>query len=288
MPASIRLPWRFDKLYNGIRPAEKRDIPSLCRIWNVCFGDGEDYVRFFYRENFDYITTLVYAADDKPVSMLHWFDAAFADGNEELDAKFLYAGGSLPEFRNNGYYTALFHYAENFAVNNNCAIFGKPVRRDIIPYYEKIGFKQDASLKLVTVYPEIKEDFTFSAASAEDYNRMRNAAFSSHPYVKWSDRHVRFCINETAFFGGRTLTVSLDGREYFIMCAPQNENLKVIETNLSVEQIKRIAFALCEAFSVKLLKAYLPDYLCSEGEDVVSSIVYNAPFRNTYVNLILI
>ena len=275
-------------MFNGIRPAEERDIPSLCRIWNVCFGDGEDYVRFFYRENFDHITTIVYAVDDKPVSMLHWFDASFVDGDDALDAKFLYAGGSLPEFRKHGYYTALFHYIEEYARNNNCAMFGKPVRRDIIPYYKTLGFEQDASLMRLTVCPEIREAVTFSPVSAKDYNRMRNAAFSSHPYVRWSDSHVQFCINETAFFGGRTLTVGLDGREYFIMCAPQNDELKVIETDLSQKQLKRTAFALCEMFSVNQLTAYLPDYSCSEGEEVVSSIVYNGPLRNTYVNLILI
>lgn len=275
-------------MFNGIRTAEERDIEALCRIWNVCFGDGEDYVRFFYRENLGHIMTAVYAVDDQPVSMLHWFDALFADGDDLLDAKFLYAGGSLPEYRKHGYYTALFHYVEEYAKNNNCALFGKPVRRDIIPYYQKLGFEQDASLKLVTVYPQIKETVGFSPVSPEDYNRMRDKAFSSHPYVKWSDRHVRFCINETAFFGGRTLKVKLDGCEYFIMCAPQKDELKVIETNLSLNRLNRAAHALCETFSVKYLKAYLPDYLYSEGEDVVSSIVYNAPLRNTYVNLILI
>ena len=275
-------------MFNGIRTAEERDIPSLCEIWKVCFGDGEDYVRFFYRENFGHIMTAVYAVDDKPVSMLHWFDASFADGDDALDAKFLYAGGSLPEFRKNGYYTALFRYVEEYARNNGCALFGKPVRRDIIPYYQKLGFEQDASLKLVTVFPQIKEDVGFLPVSPEDYNRMRDETFSSHPYVKWSDRHVRFCIDETAFLGGGTLKVKLDGYEYFIMCVPQKDELKVIETNLSYEQLKRVAFALCDMFSVKYLKAYLPDYLYCEGEDVVSSIVYNAPLRNTYVNLILI
>lgn len=288
MPDSIHSPWRFDKLDNGIRTAEEKDIASLCRIWKVCFGDDEDYVRFFYRENFGHITTAVYAVDGQPVSMLHWFDASFVDGAEALNAKFLYAGGSLPEYRKNGYYTALFHYVEEYARNNNCALFGKPVRRDIIPYYKTLGFEQDAILKLVTVCPEIKEDVVFSPVLPKDYNRMRDCAFSSHPYVKWSDRHVGFCINETAFFGGRTLSVELDGCKYFIMCAPQNDSLKVIETNLSLQQIRRVAYALCETFSVKQLTAYLPDYLCSEGEDVVSSIVYNAPLRNTYVNLILI
>ena len=41
-------------------------------------------------------------------------------------------------------------------------------------------------------------------------------------------------------------------------------------------------------FGVGVLKAYLPDYTCGEGEEIVSSVINNAPLHNTYVNLLLI
>jgi len=274
-------------LFNKIRFAEERDIPALSEIWRICFCDSEDYINFFYSETRGQVTAAVYTVDDRPVSMLHWFDASFTDGTERLDAKFLYAGGSLPEYRKNGYYTALFKYVENYAKENCCAIFGKPVRADIIPYYKTLGFEPDACLKIVTIYPEKKEALTLRPLLPEDYNRMRDRAFCSHPYVKWSDRYVRFCVAENAFFGGRTLALDLDGSEHFLMCNVQNETLRVIETDMSPDQLRRAAGALCESFSAKHIKAFLPDYCCFEGEEFVSSIVYNAPLRNTYVNLIL-
>ena len=61
----------------GIHMAERRDIPALCEIWETCFHDPYDYVRLFYRENFDHISVPVYAEAGRPVSMLHLFDATF-------------------------------------------------------------------------------------------------------------------------------------------------------------------------------------------------------------------
>ena len=32
---------------DGIRLAEKQDIPALSEIWKICFHDSDDYIRFF-------------------------------------------------------------------------------------------------------------------------------------------------------------------------------------------------------------------------------------------------
>ena len=272
---------------NGIRLAEERDIPALCEIWKDCFHDSDEYVRFFYRECFDFVTAAVYTVDGNVVSMLHWFDTSFADGEEELDAKFLYAGGTHPAYRSKGYYGDLFRYVKDYAKENNCAIFGKPACRDLLPYYHAIGLEPDAYFKLICVLPGEKEEFNVSPLSPEEYNRMREKAFSSHPHVRWSDRYVRFCVSENAFFGGKTLALEMDGSSHFLMCAPQGDTLRVTETDLSARQLRRAAGLLCGMFGADRIKAYMPDYSCDEGEEIVSSIVYNAPRRNTYVNLIL-
>ena len=57
---------------------------------------------------------------------------------------------------------------------------------------------------------------------------------------------------------------------------------------MTPEQLKQLGGALCDMFKTKLIKAYLPDFSCNEGEKIVSSAVYNSPLNNTYVNLILI
>ena len=273
---------------NAIRFAEERDIPALCRLWHICSGDSEEYVRFFYRENLGRITSTVYTVDDSPVSMLHWFDAEFVNGNERRKAKYLYAGGSLPEFRKNGYYGSLIRYVCDYAKENGVALFGKPAHNGLIPYYAKFGLVPDARFRLVTVSPGEKESLKVRDLSPGSYNRMRCRAFGSHPHVEWSDRYVGYCVAENAFSGGRTLAVETDGDVHFLMAAPKENRLLITETDLSFTQLTRLGGALCELFGADVLQAYLPDYTGCEGEEIVSSVIYNAPLQNTYVNLLLI
>jgi len=274
-------------LKSGIRFAEERDIPTLCEIWKDCFHDPDDYLRFFYRECFDFVTAAVYTVDDNAVSMLHWFDTSFVDGEKELDAKFLYAGGTHPAYRHKGYYADLFRFAKEYAKENGCALFGKPACRDLLPYYQSLDFEPDANFRLISVLPGEKEEFSVFTLSPEEYNRMRERAFSSHPHVRWSDRYVRFCASENEFFGGKMIALEMDGSAHFLMCTPLGDTLRVTETDLSPGQLRRAAALLCDTFGKEGLKAYLPDYSCGEGEEILSSIIYNAPLRNTYVNLIL-
>ena len=272
---------------DGIRLAEKQDIPALSEIWKICFHDSDDYIRFFYRENFDHITTTVYTVDGRPVSMLHWFDSCIVDGDERRKAKFLYAGGTLPDYRKNGYYAALFWYVRDYARENGFAIFHKPASKTLVPYYQTFGYEVDACFTLMTIRPGETIPINTYPVAPEEYNLMRNKAFSSHPHAEWPDRHVRFCVDENAFFGGRTLAVELDGSVHFLMGAKEENTLRITETDLSLSQLRRAAGALCSLFGTELLKAYLPDFSCAEGEEIVSSIVYNMPLRNTYVNLTL-
>ena len=273
---------------DGLRFAEKSDIPALCDIWEVCFNDIEDYVRFFYRENFDFVTTSVYAVDGRPASMLHWFDACFVDGDRRRKAKYLYAGGTLPEYRKNGYYGAVIRYVLDYADKNGYALFGKPANQPLIPYYRTFGFISDACFKLLRVSPGGRIPLKTGPISPEEYNRMRNRAFAARPHVEWPDRYVGYCFAENAFFGGKTLAVEADGAVHFLMAAPKENALFITETDLSLSQLSRLSGALCERFGVGVLKAYLPDYSCGEGEEIVSSVINNAPLHNTYVNLLLI
>ena len=271
----------------GIRQAGERDLPALTAIWKECFHDPEDYIRLFYHENFGSIAAAVYTVDGRPVSMLHWMDAVFASAEGDLDARFLYAGGTLSTYRKKGYYSALFRFVKDYADRNGVALFGKPASRDLVPYYRSLGFEPDACFRRVALRPGENIPLSVSPVSPEQYNRLRDRAFSSHPYARWPDRHVRWAFADNAYFGGRALAVTLDGETHFLLGVPQGNTLLITETDLSLPQLKRACGALCAVFGADVLQACLPDYACEEGEEIISSIVYHAPLRNTYVNLSL-
>ncbi|MBR6392283.1 MAG: GNAT family N-acetyltransferase [Eubacterium sp.] len=270
-----------------IRTAVKDDIPALCEIWKACFNDTTEYINCFYKENFEHISILVYTENEKVLSMVNLIDCSFVSNEGNVKAKFLYAVGTLPCYRKKSCFTRLLKHLENDAKQNGYALFLKPSNESIIKYYEKSGFIIDSYLRIVTIPPNEENKLTVKPLSSEEYNRMRNAELSTQAYVKWDDFHVKWCVLENGYFGGKTLSVELNGKEYYIMCYPEEDMLTVTETNLSVSQLKQISGYMCKMFGKAFIKAYMPDS-CSQGEKTVSSLIYNAPKRNTYVNLILI
>ena len=271
----------------GIRLADKRDIPALTKIWKACFPDSEEYINYFYSKNFGRIKVPVYTVDNTPVSMVHLIDAAFIDGESAQDAKFIYATGTLPEYRKNGCMGALLRYVTETANENNLALFLKPSTSELVRYYEKFGFVPGAYFRLIDVTPTKKSSVEFYDLSYSEYNKMRDAAFSGTPHISWQDGHIKWCVAENEYFGGRTLGLTLDENEHFIMGYPEDDTLIISETSLSASQLERVSGNLCELFGTSRMRAYMPDS-CGVGERILSSVVYNTPLRTTYVNQILI
>lgn len=275
-------------MYSGIRIAEKRDIPALCELWTACFGDTYEYVSYFYRENFDCISVPVYTVAGEPVSMINLIDAFFADRSNEYPVKYVYAAGTLPGFRKNGIMRSLLFHAMENAKQNGYGLFLKPVQ-GLTDYYASLGFETDNHLHFCSFEREPSENctVTFSDISAKEYNRLRNAAFSKAPYVKWPDAHVEWCAAENSFCGGRMISVTIDGEKHILMGYPDNGVLRIAETDLSYSLLRRISGDLCSLYGTSRIAAYMPDAVCGESEPVISSVVYNAPLRHSYANLLL-
>lgn len=275
-------------MQSDIRFAVKQDIPYLCDIWKSCFPDTEEYIRLFYRENFDRIRVPVYTLDGKPVSMIHLMDASFAYGQQYDPVRFIYAVGTLPAARNNGYMRSLIVSAAESAKKDGYGLFLKP-SPGMEEYYSALGFAEDSRFRIFTAgsCPDGGGDVSFAPISAEEYNRLRDRAFSDRPYVKWPDAHVRWCVDENAFCKGQTVSLNFDGRTHFLTGAPAKDVLRVTETDLTPEQLRFASSALFGFFGVSRLEAFLPEDALREGSTVVSSFVFNTPRRRTYANLLL-
>lgn len=273
---------------DGIRFARRDEIELLSEIWKTCFNDSEEYISLFYTKNFDRIAVPVYCVNGKPVSMMHILDSKFVFPGGYQDARLLYAGGTLPEYRGRGFFRELLINACRMADAEGFAAFFKPATASLEKFYtSEFDFRPDSYFRLVTVIPSDTAHAVFGEISYREYNRLRNEAFSDIAHAEWSDGHIRWCAEENAYFSGKTLSVRLDGTEHFLMGYPCDNTLIINETDLSPDGLRRISGSLCKLFGTELIKAYLPDS-CGEGELITASVVYNTELRNTYVNQILI
>ena len=271
-----------------LRLAERQDIPALCGIWKACFADSEEYINLFYSNNFERLETYVLCVNGKPVSMVNLLPAAFAHRARSLPAKFIYAAGTLPAYRKKGYMGRLIKHVTSLAKETGYALFLKPATSSVMTYYQKFGFEKDSCLRLVNVSPTDSLPLAADELDAAAYNRMRDAAFDGLPFVKWDDAHVSWCVEENAFFSGKTLKIKQPDKDYFLMGYPEGDTLIINETDLPLDRIRLLSGALCRLFGARQLRVYLSDYFCDEGECLPASVIYNAPAIHTYANLILI
>ena len=272
----------------SIRLAKKQDIPALCDIWKQCFSDSEEYIQCFYKNNFERISVLAYYVNDKPVSMVHLINASFESDIKHQEAKFIYATGTLPQYRKNGYMGTLLEELTKKARDEGFALFLKPSSSELLGYYEKFGFVADSAFQLINISPGKIKLFPCRSLSDNEYNIMREKAFANIPHAKWDNAHIDWCINENELFYGRTLGIKFDNGEYFLLGYPENNTLVINETNLDVEQLKEASAFLCSLFRTKKIAAYMCNITCKEGEKTIPNLIYNSNFNNPYINMIMI
>ena len=272
----------------SIHLAKKQDIPALCEIWKQCFSDSDEYIRCFYSRNFERIKVLAYYINETPVSMVHLINTSFDSNAMHQDAVFIYATGTLIEHRGNGYMGKLLGTITEKAKKEGRALFLKPSSPNLLSYYEKFGFVPDSCFNLVLFDSEKAQPIEYRELSAQEYNKMREAAFSEIPHAKWEDAHIQWCIEENELFSGKTLGIKHGGRDYFILAYPEEDTLVINETNLSANMLKELGGSLCSVFDTKRIYAYMPNQTCPEGEKSTANLVYNSLICNPYLNMILI
>ena len=271
-----------------IKLASKQDIPALCEIWKKCFDDDEKYIKLFYERNFERIKIYAYFENEKPVSVVHLIDSVLKNKNEAQRAKLVYATGTLPEYRKKGFMSALIRYIADMADKSGWALFLKPSSPATESFYKSLGFKEGAPLRLSVFNPSGNQSFDTRELSPEEYNQMREKAFSSIPHAEWDNPHIKWSIEENEYFSGKTLGIKYENKEHFLLGYPEGKTLIINETDLSISQLREIGDALCESFKTEQIKAYHFDFSCAEGENAFFTLLYNANIDKAYINLIMI
>ena len=273
---------------NGIKIAKSDDIPALCSVWRQCFPDSDEYIRCFYKENFNRISVLTYCLDGKPVSMMHLIDSSLKDSDRSQEAKFIYATGTLSEHRGKGFMGELIKAVTKKADEEGFALFLKPSSQKTMRYYQKFGFSPGSGLSLLQIASPQAQPLKISPLSAEEYNSLREAAFSDTAHASWDDAHIGWCIEENAFFSGKTLEIRFEDNRFFLLAYPEKDRLIIDETDLSASQLEAVGGSLCSLFKTQSIEACMPAHCSGQGENKIPILSYNSVFKNPYINLIMI
>ncbi len=200
-----------------IRFAEPRDHPRLKTLWREAFGDSRESVDAYFTVRHRDENMLVETHGDTVTGMLSMLPVTLREnGGRAFAARYIYAVATDVRFRGQGVSTALLSAAHAHMERlGEAAGILVPASESLFGFYGNRGYKPAFSLDIVTVnagtLPPFPDGGRFSACSAQDYTRIRNASFrQSSLYARWEESAVSYATQTFARSGGVT-AVSWNG-----------------------------------------------------------------------------
>ena len=196
-----------------IRFAEDEDHPQLKALWQVCFGDSDTAINFYFANRHQNQNMLIYETNGKIAGMLTMLPVQLAWGSVIQNGRYIYAVATAPLFRGQGISSQLLLKCHTFMLENGeTAAVLAPASASLFAFYEKRGYKTQFLIDTITVSPSdlpvSPQEAECTPCSAEEFYRLRNAAFAdSSLFVKWGVDALSYLIKGAETFG--------DGVYYF-------------------------------------------------------------------------
>ncbi|MGN0346277.1 MAG: GNAT family N-acetyltransferase [Lachnospiraceae bacterium] len=224
--------------------AEKEELEDIKAIWQSCFPDSAEYISYFLEHTYREDAIICRRCSGKVVSMAFVFPASIRLGEQVQEVKYLYAVGTLPEYRGIGLSTSiLFHVAEKYG----CPVLICPENEAIVSFYKNRGFVQvleapeSLAISVYLLHDEnvnIDDGLSLPLRKIEkqeinnminDYMRSRQKRYEGYLFVEWNPDYLCFALLEHLFCGGQIWS----GFNGYILCKQEGDCLLIAESTIS-------------------------------------------------------
>ena len=140
---------------SGIAAAGWLEKAELAAVWEKCFGDPPRHIHYFFNNLFEPQNCLTYREDGGIVSMVHMLPARIADGGRLVQAHYIYAAATLPEYRSRGLMGQLLEAAFQAGRRRGDRYsFLLPANRSLYRFYGNLGYTVGFELRTLAVSRE--------------------------------------------------------------------------------------------------------------------------------------
>lgn len=229
------------------------DAAQVQKLWMACFDDTPEEVAYYMEQRMTDQNMLVIHADGNIVSMASFLPVQYRVDGEYVDAYYVYAVGTLPEYRGRGYAAQILDFAGEW--------YGAPLllalaEEPLADYYAKHGFRmaftgeqkqwgRDAGRTAEWQALEWRpQELQLKPVTPEEYVEIRDKKLDTEGYVRWDVDAVRYAMGLNGKNGGETVAVVSGTPEKeerdVLMYQPQKGRLCILETTLSGEKLERV------------------------------------------------
>lgn len=209
---------------------------ELARIWEVCFEEPARPAKYFLNNYFRPHNCLIYQNNNKIASVVYLLPAQIVVENKPVQAHYIFAAATLPQYRGHGYMAALMAGAALVGANRSdqySAVL--PANPELYKLYQKSGYTaffqistQSVSLDKMCVLAESRS-VNKVLLTYQQLNKLRNSQLGTGS-VLWSDDAFCFADGIGRIYGDK-LICSKTGEKYaYAICRRIDEDTcKVLE-----------------------------------------------------------
>lgn len=228
-------------------------VPALKTIWKDCFGDGNEYVDFYFENRYRDENTLVCLWEGKPAAMLTLIPCTMTAHGTTWRGKYVYAVATTPRYQGRGLSGHLLEVMHTSLKNDGYDFSALvPASESLFDYYAKRGYKTQSYVLPLAYekarYPwQLFSPVTFSPLSPQHFAQLRRI-YGGDGLIQWEDDHLAYLIEETAFTGGESVAFTVRGKEGYAVCLPDGDYLIIKELGSPYEETSAVLQALMERY----------------------------------------
>jgi len=268
--------------------ATNKHINSLKDIWHECFGDGYEYIDFFFENRFKSIKTVIALYEEKVVGAAYLMPVKAMEYGVIKSGWYGYAIGILKEYRKNGIYAMMHEKIMAEISEKNEFYILCPANEKLCEYYSSLGFNEFSYLKTLKLdFCKTDKEISSEKISAKRYAELRNEFFSHDGFIFWDEEAIEYAIKENEFCGGFAEEIIVDGFSFVVLARPSENGIKIIESTVPHKYMKEITSHLIQKCKAAYVIWTLPAYN-NEDEKFLSSMTCNLKKGDfPYLNLVL-
>lgn len=210
---------------------------ELTELWTQCFHDPVRYPRYFLNNYFVPHDCLVYRTGGRIGAALYMLPCRILTETGTLQAHYVFAAATLPEYRSRGYMSSLLAYAAIAGTERGDRFsVVLPSGDSLYGFYEKAGYTDLFQLRMLTVTNEELQNLAGHGAAAcvlpesARLNALRiDCLAGQYGSVLWDNRMFHFAIGISQVYGDRLVCITKGYSDAYALCREENGSCTVLE-----------------------------------------------------------
>ncbi|MBW7573306.1 GNAT family N-acetyltransferase [Caproiciproducens faecalis] len=229
---------------------------ELAEIWTSCFHEPVRPAKYFLNNYFKPENCLVYKMGDKTASVVYLLPARILVGSVSVQAHYIYAAATLPQFRGHGYMAALLAAAALVGANRGdqySAVL--PAEPELYSLYEKAEYTKFFQVKNVSLSLEDLCSLADSGVSSRtlltysQMNSLRGEQLEGKTgSVLWSDEAFAFAAGMGKIYGDKMVCSRTGGKFAYALCRrTDTDTCAVLEMMADSDTLRDLAANIISA-----------------------------------------